>query len=70
MKTRKAVPLSPSGLWPGQMKALREAKLETDWSVPNASYESAARIFSRTSFGKAGQKEFMLSSIGLRPLGR
>lgn len=28
-----------------QMKALREAKLETDWSVPNASYESAAKDF-------------------------
>ena len=28
-----------------QVKALREAKLETDWSVPNASYESAAKDF-------------------------
>jgi len=28
-----------------QQKALREAKLETDWTAPNASYENAARDF-------------------------
>jgi maltooligosyltrehalose synthase len=28
-----------------QQKAMREAKLETDWSAPNESYESAARAF-------------------------
>jgi (1->4)-alpha-D-glucan 1-alpha-D-glucosylmutase len=28
-----------------QMKALREAKLETDWSAPNVPYESAAKDF-------------------------
>ena len=28
-----------------QKKALREAKLETDWTVPNESYEKAARHF-------------------------
>jgi malto-oligosyltrehalose synthase len=31
-----------------QEKALREAKLATDWSVPNAAYESAARDLTRS----------------------
>jgi (1->4)-alpha-D-glucan 1-alpha-D-glucosylmutase len=32
-------------LWGWQQKALREAKLESDWAAVNASYEEAARAF-------------------------
>jgi (1->4)-alpha-D-glucan 1-alpha-D-glucosylmutase len=38
-----------------QQKALREAKLATDWTAPNAAYESAARGFLMRLFaGEAG----------------
>jgi (1->4)-alpha-D-glucan 1-alpha-D-glucosylmutase len=37
-----------------QLKALREAKLETDWEAPNADYEEAARSFLYTIMADAG----------------
>lgn len=45
-----------------QQKALREAKLATDWSAPNESYESAARDFLMRLF--AGEADVLHDMAG------
>jgi (1->4)-alpha-D-glucan 1-alpha-D-glucosylmutase len=44
-----------------QLKALREAKLATDWTTPNETYEAAARNFLRRLF--AGEPIDLLTDI-------
>ena len=55
-----------------QLKALREAKLATDWTAPNLEYEDAARSFlytimaDRERISRGGLRS--LQSASVRPV--